>query len=524
MAVRGQGYRRRRRRRSQHSRVVTQPLRATRTGRQVRLHAAEMLASLGVVVAGVTLIALIWLIVSRSIGAETNDLRARAEAAVSGQAVLLAEQVRRDMLGVEQSLRVLKAAFQADPDHFDMKTWHDQMPALTDVTDDVFIADAQYIIRHDTNPAQVGLRIDARVPGMFAPTTDKPEPDQGLLVGSAAPPPRMREHLVLMFLRLDRPGGWVVGAAYRTAALQRLFVDASLGVQGMAALIDTRLGRVEAVAGPAAANPNYDIANTPMYAALQQRPNGTWIGASALDGVARIHGFRQLPGHPLAAVVAVDEAAAMRPAVAWAQDVHALALAATLVVLAAMGVALYAVWTFRSKRRLRQNLERELVLVSNAQLELAEARSRLVGKSGQFEALSGGIGEAALVLDANLRLAEWNRNVPVLLGVAPEVLRPGLPLEELLRIQAMEGTFGPLGDVEGEVARRLALLTGGIGNAPTIYGGPGGRDLAVFASRHGDGSLLLLVRAATEHDLRPPAAAETPVLESAPESGPPETF
>ncbi len=504
--------------------MATQPLRATRTGRQIRLHSAEMLASLGVVVAAVTLIALIWLVESRSIETEASELRARAEATVSGQAVLLAEQIHRDMLGVEQSLRVLKAAFQADPDHFDMKAWHEQMPALTDVTDDVFIADAQYIIRHDTNPAQVGLRIDARVPGMFAPTIDKPAPDQGLLVASAAPPPRTREHLVLMFLRLDRPGGWVVGAAYRTAALQRLFVDANLGVQGMAAMVDTRLGRVEAVAGPAAANPNYDIADTPMYAALQQRPNGTWIGASALDRVPRIHGFRQLPGHPVAVVVAVDEAEAMRPAIAWAQDVRSLALAATLVVLAAMGVALYAVWTFRSKRRLRQNLERELILVDNAQRELAEARSRLAGRSGQFEALSAGIGEGALVLDAELRLAEWNRNVPVLLGISPEVLRPGLPLEELLRIQAMDGTFGSLDDVEVEVARRVALLKGGDNKRPTIYGGPGGRDLAVFASRHSDGSLLLLIREATEHDLRPPAEPEMPVLESAPEPGPAETF
>jgi PAS domain-containing protein len=504
--------------------MVTQPLRATHTARQFRLHAAEMLASLGVLVAAVTLIALIWLVEIRSIETQTNELRARAEATVSGQAVLLAEQIRHDMLGVEQSLRVLKAAFQADPDHFDMKAWRDQVPALTDITDDVFIADAQYIIRHDINPAQVGLRIDAKVPGMFAPTIDKPEPSQGLLIGSTAPPPRTREHPVLMFVRLDRPGGWVAGVAYHTAALQRLFIEANLGVQGMAAMVDTRLGRVEVITGPAAANPNYDIADTPMYAALQQRPDGTWIGASALDGVSRIHGFRQLPGHPVAVVVAVDEAEAMRPAIAWAQDVRSLALAATLVVLAAMGVALYAVWTFRSKRRLRQNLERELILVDNAQRELAEARSRLAGRSGQFEALSAGIGEGALVLDAELHLSEWNRNVPVLLGISPEVLRPGLPLDDLLRVQATEGAFGPLHDVEGEVARRVALLKGGDNKRPTIYGGPGGRNLAVFTSRHSDGSLLLVMREATEHDLRPPAEPELPALESTPESGPAETF
>ena len=409
-------------------------------------------------VAAATLIALIWLIPSRSIRTERDDLRARIEATVSGQSVVLAEQIRREMLGVEQSLRILKAAFQANPDHFDISAWREQMPALTDVVEDAFILDEQFIIRHDFNPAEVGLSIGSGVASMFGPQTDKPDPYGDLLIEPNTQKPQTRQHVSLMMLRLDHPSGWLVGVNYRTGALRRLFTEANLGLQGMTALIDTRVGRVQAIVGPAAANPNYDIAASAMYAAMQARPDGTWIGASAPDGVQRIHAFRRIPGHQFAVVVAVDEAAAMRPATLWAQDVRSVAIAATLVVLVAMGIALYAVWTFREERRLRQNLERERILVANAQVELAEARARLGGSASQLGALFAGIDEGALVLDAELRLTEWNRRFPVLFGVAPANLQRGLPLDELLRTQARDGAFGPLDDIEDEVATRLAQL------------------------------------------------------------------
>jgi PAS domain-containing protein len=502
--------------------VVTPTLRATPAGRRIQLHLGEMLASIGVALAAVALVALIWLVEARSIETQTNDLRARVEASVATQAVLLAEQVRREMLSVEQSLRILGEAFQADPDHFDMNTWRQRMSALTDVIDDAFIADDQYIIRHDINPAEVGLGLGARIPGMFRPPTGKSDPDAGMLITPSMQTPKTREYTMLLILRLDRPGGWIVGAAYRTAALQRLFAEANLGPQGMAALIDTRLGRLETVVGPAAANPNYDIGSSAMYAAMQQRPDGTWVGASAPDGVQRIHGFRRIPGRQLATVVAVDAADAMGPAAAWGQDVRWLATAASVVVLAAALVALYAIWTFRSKRRLRQSLERELGLVNNAQAELNEARSRLGGRVGQVQALLAGVGEGVLVLDGELRLAEWNRHVPGLLGVAPEVLQPGLPLDDVLRQQARSGVFGPLDDVEAEVTQRLARLRSGSEVVPAIYPGPEGRSLAAFSSHHPDGSLLLILRIATEDDLR--SAREEAVLESSPGEGATETF
>lgn len=101
---------------------------------------------------------------------------------------------------------------------------------------------------------------------------------------------RTWQPLSYLLMRLDHPGGWLIGATYRTDALAQLYTAAaSLGVRGMTALIDTRLGRVQAISGPAAADPNYDISNSIMFAPLRERPEGFWVGPSALDGVQRIH-------------------------------------------------------------------------------------------------------------------------------------------------------------------------------------------------------------------------------------------
>ena len=520
MAIGAPSHKRRRRRRSSRSRVVTPSVRHSPVGRQFQLHSAEVLGSIGILVATATLIALIWLISNRSIDTERSDLRARVEATIHGQSLILADQIRRELLGVQQSLTILKEAFQADPDHFDMTAWRKQMPALTDVTDDAFIADAQFIIRHDINPPEVGLGIGSRVAGMYGSEAEKPDPEEDQVTEQTKQKLQVRQHLSLMLLRLTHPGGWIVGANYRTDALRRLFAEANLGLRGMTALIDTRLGRVQAIVGPAAANANYDIATSAMYAAMQLRPDGTWIGPSAPDGVQRIHAFRQVPGHKFVVVVAVDEAEAMRPAIAWAQDVRSLALAATLVVLAAAGVALYAVWTFRTKHRLRQTLEREQLLAANAQAELVDVRARLGGRAGQIQALFAGIEEGVLVLDAEQRLAEWNQRFPGLFGIAPEVPRRGMQLDELLRTQALEGAFGALEDPEREVAIRLALLQAGSGTRPSLYPAPGGHTLAVFTTRHADGSLLLVMREATEYDLHNVTdEPEAEVLEASPAPG-----
>lgn len=482
--------------------------------RSFRPTPTEVLASVGVLVAAMALIALVWINEARTVANQRNELRASVEATVGGQALVLADEVRREMLALAQSLTVIKHAFEADPQHFDMSVWRAQMPALMDTAEDVFIADNHLIIQHDINPASVGLGVGANIGGMFGPETDKGEREE-LVIGPAVMRVRDRQHLSFIMMRLDHPGGWIIGATYRTDTLTRMYAEASLGEQGMTALINTRLGRVQAVAGPAAGISNYEIAKSEMYAAMRERPDGTWIGPSAPDGVQRIHGFHRVPGRDLSVVVAVDTTEAMRPAIGWAGWARSVAWWATVVILAGVALAMQAIWTYRTKRRLRQSLDREQVLLANTQLELAEMRTRVETRATQLHALFAGIDEGALVIDAEMRVTEWNRPLPSLLGLVPEFLQSGMPLDDMLRGLAREGLFGAFDDMEVEVARRMAQLRAG-GSSMSIMGA-GDRRLEMLSGTLPDGGLIIVVRdqsEATPDQMAPHVLESSPVEEA----------
>jgi hypothetical protein len=305
---------RRRRRRSTQARAQSNPARIST--RPIQTRYMEILASTGIVVAAIALIALIWITVARSGENYRSVLQARIETTVVGQAQILATEVRREMLNVAQSLNVLKRAYQADPDHFDIQAWQAQMPALTDIAGEIFVADNELVIEQDTNKASVGLGVGANI-NLSNDVTERPTRTDDLIVGPVIDNVKERQHVALMFVPLEKPGGWYVGATYKTDALSRLYSEASLGLRGMVALINTRIGRLEIIAGPAAALPDYDIAGSAMFEALKTKPNGAWVGPSAPDRVERINGFHQVPGRDLAVVVAVDRHEALEQAETW---------------------------------------------------------------------------------------------------------------------------------------------------------------------------------------------------------------
>ncbi len=503
---------RRRRRRSTQARAQSNPARIST--RPIQTRYMEILASTGIVVAAIALIALIWITVARSGENYRSVLQARIETTVVGQAQILATEVRREMLNVAQSLNVLKRAYQADPDHFDIQAWQAQMPALTDIAGEIFVADNELVIEQDTNKASVGLGVGANI-NLSNDVTERPTRTDDLIVGPVIDNVKERQHVALMFVPLEKPGGWYVGATYKTDALSRLYSEASLGLRGMVALINTRIGRLEIIAGPAAALPDYDIAGSAMFEALKTKPNGAWVGPSAPDRVERINGFHQVPGRDLAVVVAVDRHEALEQAETWVGWARGLAWAGTLVVLMAAALLLYGAWTYRTTKRLRQTIDRERAVLGNAQTELSEARSRLEIRSGQVQALFAGVDEGALVLDAQLRATEWNPRFPALFGSAPQDLQAGQPLDELLRIQAKEGAFGPLDDIEAEIGRRMAQLRAAVSDR-IVYAGRGGRSLSVAGRSLADGGLILVIREARAEKL---AGGELTAMEASPAPG-----
>src|SRR5690606_13254275 len=126
-------------------------------------------------------------------------------------------------------------------------------------------------------------------------------------------------------------------------------------------------------------------------------------------------------------------------------------------------------------------LERELAAVlgsASARLLLDAARreagpdldtvAAIVGEASQDLRFNQRVLEAALenmsqgisVVDSELRLVAWNRRYAERFDYPPQMLRVGVPVEDLVRHNLASGLLGAV-DLERELARRLAHMRAG---------------------------------------------------------------
>ena len=209
-----------------------------------------MLASSAVAVVCLALIALIWINTVRAVHEESVETRVRAETVVTADATILVDQVRRELNEVEQSLTILQSSWNTNPRAFNLTRWHAVLPVLTDVAQDIFIANEKHIIVQDVMPQAVGQGIGSAYAnfanGSLEPISQGGTADDAktaMLEGELGPSGVQRQYVLYLIRPLASPPGWLIGASYNTGALAKLFASASLGMHGVAALVDTHRGR-----------------------------------------------------------------------------------------------------------------------------------------------------------------------------------------------------------------------------------------------------------------------------------------
>ena len=99
--------------------------------------------------------------------------------------------------------------------------------------------------------------------------------------------------------------------------------------------------------------------------------------------------------------------------------------------------------------------------------------------------------DGVAMVDGRMRLVEWNPRYPGLAGVPSGILRVGLPMDEILRAQAEAGEFGDV-DIEAEIARQSAMLSGGSYPATAERTKPDGKVIEVRRNRLPDGGFVTL--------------------------------
>ncbi|MBN9560631.1 MAG: PAS-domain containing protein [Alphaproteobacteria bacterium] len=442
-----------------------------------------------IILSALVLVALTWFGTLIAVDAERSEARAHVEAEVSNQALVFEDQLAREFLVLDQTLRILEHEWESDPHGFDLQGWRQRTLVLRDISLHLFIADANGIIRASTRPELLGVDVSGR--DYFRAEAALPHDDGRMFIGPSTRGLVTNRWQMNMARRLDGPNGrflGVLGLSYDTGSLTRFYRQVDLGDQGMIALVGTGDGKLRALVGPVAAEPGLDISKTQMFAALRADPNGHWVGPSPLDGVQRFHAFHAVPDRDLAVVVAFDAQTALHPSRAFARGAHVFAGGTTLFILVMAGGL---VRELGMARRREDGLNRDRATLAAANAELDAARRRADAKAAQLEATLGGMSDGVSMLDPDLRLVAWNRLFAEFTGVPADLLRVGMPMEEIIRTQAKLGEFGPV-DVEKEVARRMAVLRSGPQTGTLETPRPGGRTLELRRSALPGGGFVTL--------------------------------
>lgn len=435
------------------------------------------------------LIALTWTVTLTAIARQREQAEARITAHAASDVKDVARELNRELLDIDQTLRMMVGAWQSNPAHFDLQAWQSRAVTLRGISGATLMLDDHGRVIQSTTPAAAGLGASAANKILYAiqhgAAADQP------VVGSAAVDPVTHQWHMTVARALRHPDGSLAGAIvtdWRIDAITSIFAATGLGRHPLAELVGLSNGRLRAVTGPPTGAPNASIAGTPMFSALQAAPDGTWIGHSAPDNVERVHAFQRIPGRDLEAVVGLDLRDALAPAGQWAAQARVFAACITAL------IVILALTLIRSgqKARQRQDMlahERTVLVAANAELEVA--KSLADGKTAQLEATLNGMSDGVAMVDAELRLVEWNRLFPALAGVPEHILRVGLPMEDILRAQAQTGQFGAV-DVEAEVARRMATLRSSNNTGVVQRGRPDGRTLELRRNRMADGGFVTL--------------------------------
>ncbi|HTU54012.1 MAG TPA: PAS-domain containing protein [Acetobacteraceae bacterium] len=161
-----------------------------------------------------------------------------------------------------------------------------------------------------------------------------------------------------------------------------------------------------------------------------------------------------MPGLASAAIVLATLAVIGLAALGTDADrVWAVAIAGALALLFAL-LAAVSLGAFAAVRRRSRALAHEEAELRNANARLAVAKAEAEAKTVQLEGMLANMSDGVSLFDSEFRIRQWNDLFFERTGVPRELLRIGMTIEEILRIQAGLGEFGP-GDIEEEIARRM---------------------------------------------------------------------
>ena len=414
----------------------------------------------------------------------------QGESHASNLALAFEEQVYRQVLSIDQMLYSVKTDWERDPNGWSSANLQRRAGAVSDLVSDLMLLDYRGRVVAAMRPRNLG----ADLAGRHYFESHRSSDSFGALI--AGPFQTNGSWYLSISRRINAAHGvfaGVVVAQYDLDALMRDMSQAELGPRGIIMLVG-RDGMVRALTVHGVQGPGADITGSALYRAMFTNSGASWVGPSGPDGDIRIHAWRPIPGQDMTLVVGLDRAAALAPAHMRKQEALVGATAITLLVmLVALGLGSMVSSAAARIQRMRQ----DRTVLEAANLQLAHARELADEKSVQLGMTLAGMSDGISMVDAELRLVQWNEQFARLAGLPHAALRVGLPLADILRIRAQyRQTLAPgeveSGEVEAEVAYELEQARSGAWPPVVTEQRPSGVVLELRRTRLPDGGWVTL--------------------------------
>ena len=391
-----------------------------------------------------------WMAVLVATDVDQDQQLHQAESRAGNLALVFEEQIYRQVLSIDQTLRSVKLDWERDPNGFDLGSIPRRAGALSDIISQLILVDVHGRVSASTRRELVDTDVSGR---RFFPA-HRGSDSLGFL--TTGPFQLNGEWYLNISRRLNRPGavfGGAVVASYDLNALMRDMSQADLGPRGMIMLVG-RDGLVRAISLRGVQDPGTDITNSALYKAVFSDATPTWTGPSGTDKDVRIHAWRPIPGQDMTLVVGLDKVASLASSEIRRRQALLAATAVTLLVLI-LAIAVGSMISAAAAREAR--LAQDRAVLEAANLQLARARERADEKSLQLGMTLAGMSDGISMFNAELKLVQWNAQCVSLLGLAPDALRVGLSMEDMIRVQAVAGEFGPV-DPDALIATSMAEI------------------------------------------------------------------
>jgi diguanylate cyclase (GGDEF)-like protein len=329
----------------------------------------------------------------------------------------------RTFKSADNTLRMLRAAYQQDPEHFDIAAWDRNAGIQKELTLQLTIIGPDGKIKSSTSEQTIaGIDLNDREHFQVQVNTTKDD----LFISQPVALKTKGKMAIVLSRRLtnaDGSFGGALSAAIDPENLQKFYDTLDLGAESTASLIGFD-GVIRVRGGGSVAfreKIGKQIANVGVMARYKNAPTGTyWNIGGNIDSVRRLVTYRVVDGYPLIALVGLAKSEIYKYSEQNARIYYTIAGALFLVI--GIVVVLAAV------------RERKLVSMSRSLRRTNEL----------FETALASMPHGLCVYDKDQRLMAWNEPYWTLYGLTGEHARVGMTLREVFetRIRAGSVPFG----------------------------------------------------------------------------------